>query len=68
MIKGTAISNKKRMVREDRENAYKINNNASYVPKTEDPLDVVIDVTHDDIEHKKTMHPCSTPVLNHPYN
>ena len=68
LIKGTAISNKKRMVREDRENAYKINNNASYVPKTEDPLDVVIDVTHDDIEHKKTMHPCSTPVLNHPYN
>lgn len=56
------------MVREDRENAYKINNNASYVPKTEDPLDVVIDVTHDDIEHKKTMYPCSTPVLNHPYN
>ena len=46
------------MKRENWENADKINNSISYVPETEDPLDVVIDILDDDnIELKKTTHP-----------
>ena len=48
------MQNTKNMEREDRENAYKINNSISFVPKTDNPLDVIIDILDDDIEHKKT--------------
>lgn len=49
------------MEKEVRENAYKINNSVSYIPKTENPLDAVIDILDDDIKHKKTTHPYVPP-------
>ena len=55
------MQNTKNVEREDRENAYKINNSVLFAPKTDDPLDVVIDILGDDIEHKKTAHPYVLP-------
>lgn len=55
------MTNTKNMEQQDLENAYKINNNVSYVPKSEGPLDVVIDIIDEDIEHKKTTHPYVLP-------
>ena len=40
------------MEREDRENAYRINNSVSFVPETTDSLDAVIDIIDDDIKNK----------------
>ena len=61
LIKSISMQNIKKMEREDQENAYKINTSVFYVPKTEDPLDDVIDILDDDIEHKKTTHPYVPP-------
>ena len=44
------------MEREDQKIVYKLNASVSYVPKTENPLDDVIDIIDDHIEHKKTTH------------
>ena len=44
-----------------KKNAYKINNSVSFVRKTEDPLDAVIEILDEDIEHKKTTHPYVPP-------
>ena len=49
------------MEKEVRQNANKINNSVSYIPKTENPLDAVIDILDDDIKHKKTTHPYVPP-------
>ena len=58
LIKKISRQNIRNIEREDRENAYKIDNSISYVPKTEDPLDVVIDILDDEnIELKKITHP-----------
>ena len=61
LIKSASMQNTKNVEREDRENAYKINNSVLFAPKTDDPLDVVIDILGDDIEHKKTTHPYVLP-------
>ena len=61
LIKSISMQNTNKMEREDQENAYKINTSVSYVPKTEDPLDDVIDILDDNIEHKKTRHPYVPP-------
>ena len=49
LIKSPSMQNTKNMEREDRENAYKINNSILFVSKIDDPLDVVIDTLDDDI-------------------
>ena len=49
------------MEKEVRVNAYKTNNSVSYIPKTENPLDALIDTLDDDIEHEKTTHPYVPP-------
>lgn len=41
------------MEKTDIQNAYNINKNVFFVPKKEDPLDVVIDIIDESIEHKK---------------
>ena len=61
LIKKISSQNSKNMEKEDRENAYKINNSVSYIPKTENPLDALIDTLDDDIEHEKTTHPYVPP-------
>ena len=44
------------------QNAYNINKNRLFVPKTEDPLDTVIDILDDEyVEHKKELHPYVSP-------
>ena len=53
LIKVATLSNIKQMERVDRENAYKINESVSFISKTEIPLEAVIDVIGEDIEHKK---------------
>ena len=60
-MKSAARSNIEEMEKADVENAYKINNNVSFVPKTEKPLDVVIDILDKNIEHKKLTHPHVPP-------
>ena len=49
------------MEQEDQDNAKKINEGVSFVPKIEDPLDDVIEILYDDVEHKKTTHPYIPP-------
>ena len=49
------------MEQEDQDNAKKINESVSFVPKIEDPLDDVIEILYDDVEHKKTTHPYIPP-------
>ena len=61
LIKSASKQNTKNKEREDQENAYKINNSILFVPKTEDPLDIVIDILDDNIEHKKTTRPYLPP-------
>ena len=53
LIKVATLSNINQMERVDRENAYKINESVSFISKTEIPLEAVIDVIGEDIEHKK---------------
>ena len=61
MIKRITLSNNRNMEIAGRGNAYQINNNISYVPRNENPLDVVIDILDEGIEHKKTTHPYVPP-------
>lgn len=61
LTKSAARSNIAEIEKEDIENVYKINNNVSFVPKTENPLNVVIDILEEDIEHKKMAHPFVPP-------
>ena len=49
LTKSPSMQNTKNMEREDWENAYKINNSILFVPKIDDPLDVVIDILDDNI-------------------
>ena len=49
------------MEKTDIQNAYNINKNVCFVPKKEDPLDVVIDIIDESIEHKKMMLPYVPP-------
>ena len=49
------------MEKTDIQNAYNINKNVFFVPKKEDPLDVVIDIIDESIEHKKKMLPYVPP-------
>ena len=58
LTKSASIQNTKNMEREreDRGNAYKINNSVSFFPKADNPLDVVIGILNDDIDHRKTTH------------
>ena len=60
-MKSAARSNIAEMEKADVENTYKINNNVSFVPKTEKPLDVVIDILDKNIEHRKMTHPHVPP-------
>ena len=53
LIKAATLSNIDQMERVNRENAYKINESVSFISKTEKPLEAVVDVIGDDIEHKK---------------
>ena len=62
LIKGSTLMNIKNMEKEDQENAQKINKSVSFAPKIEDPLDDVIEILYDDIEHKTTTHP-NAPLL-----
>ena len=45
------------MEKADIQNAYNINKSVSFVPKQEGPLDVVIDILNENVEHKKMTHP-----------
>ena len=45
----------------DIQNLYNINKERLFVPKKEDPIDVVIDILDENIEHKKMMHPYVPP-------
>ena len=45
----------------DIQNVYNINKERLFVPKKEDPIDVVIDILDENIEHKKMMHPYVPP-------
>ena len=53
LIKAATLSNIDQMERVNRGNAYKINESVSFISKTEKPLDAVVDVIGEDIEHKK---------------
>ena len=61
LIKSARKQNTKNKEREDQENAYKIYNSILFVPKTEDPLDIVIDILDDNTENKKTTRPYLPP-------
>ena len=61
LIKSASKQNTKNKEREDQENAYKIYNSILFVPKTEDPLDIVIDILDDNTENKKTTRPYLPP-------
>ena len=61
LIKSESKHNIKRQEKEDRENSYSINNNVSFIPKTSNPLDVVIDILDENIEDKKATHPYLPP-------
>ena len=61
LMKNATYQNIKKLEKEDRENVYRINNDVSYIPKSTDPLDTVIDILDEDIEHKKTTHPYVPP-------
>ena len=49
------------MEKGDIQNAYNINKSVSFVPKQEGPLDVVIDILNENVEHKKMTHPYVSP-------
>ena len=61
LMKNATYQNIKKLEKEDRENVYRINNNVSYIRKSTDPLDTVIDIPDEDIKHKKTTHPHVPP-------
>ena len=61
LLKAATMSNIEDQEKSDAQNAYNINKDHLYVPKQEDPLDVVIDILDEPVEHKKMMHPYVSP-------
>ena len=62
LLKTATKSNIKDSEESHYQNAYNINKDRLFVPKTEDPLDTVIDILDDEyIEHKKELHPYVPP-------
>ena len=61
LLKSATRSNIAEMENADVQNAYNINKNVSFVPKQEDPLDVVIYILDENIEHKKITDPYVPP-------
>ena len=60
-MKNASHQNIEKLEKEDRQSVYRINNNVSYIPKSTDPLDTVIDILDENIKHKKTTHPYVLP-------
>ena len=67
LIKNASNQNIRNREREDRENTNKINNDVSFIPKSSDPLDVVLDIFDENIELKKTSL-CASPSSNCPHH
>ena len=61
LIKSVCRQNIKNRERKDRENTYRINNDVSFIAKSSDPLDVVLDNLDENIEHQKTTYPYVPP-------
>ena len=61
LLKAATRSNIAELEKSDIENAYNINKDRLFVPKKEDPLDVVIDILGEQVQHKKMMHPYVPP-------
>ena len=61
LLKSATRYNIEDMEKTDIQNAYNINKERLFVPKKEDPIDVVIDILDENIEHKKMMHPYVPP-------
>ena len=61
LLKTASHSNIAEMEKADIQNAYNINKSVSFVPKQEGPLDVVIDILNENVEHKKMTHPYVPP-------
>ena len=61
LLKSAIRYNIEDMEKTDIQNAYNINKERLFVPKKEDPIDVVIDILDENIEHKKMMHPYVPP-------
>ena len=57
LLKAASRSNIAEIEKADIQNAYNINKSVSFVPKQEGPLDVVIDILNENVEHKKMTHP-----------
>ena len=56
LLKAATRLNIQDMEKSDIQNAYNINKERLFVPKKEDPLDVVIDILDEPVEYKKMMH------------
>ena len=61
LLKVVTRSNINDKGKSDIQNAYNINKDPLYVPKQEDPLDIVIDILDEPVKHKKMMHPYVPP-------
>ena len=61
LLKAATRSNIAELEKSDIENACNINKDRLFVPKKEDPLDAVIDILGEQVEHKKMMHPYVPP-------
>lgn len=61
LLKSATRYNIEDMEKTDIQNAYNINKERLFVPKKEDPIDVVIDILDENIEHKKMIHPYAPP-------
>ena len=62
LLKTATKSNIKNSEESHYQNAYNISKDRLFVPKTEDPLDTVIDIIDDEyVEHKKELHPHVPP-------
>ena len=61
LLKAAIRLNTAELEKSDIENAYNINKDRLFVPKKEDPLDVIIDILGEQVEHKKMMHSCASP-------
>ena len=61
LLKAATRSNIAELEKSDIENACNINKDRLFVPKKEDPLDAVIDILGEQVEHKKIMHPYVPP-------
>ena len=56
LLKAATKSNMDDVEKSDIQNAYNTNKERLFVPKKEDPVDVVIDTLDEPVEHKKMMH------------